>query len=92
MQLVRHCWHVLQAVVVTQSSRTASKLLLDLLLAMDGFFDLDAGGALKADTGTLFGARDVFAATDGLLLATHILEHVAISRALILANHGRVAA
>ena len=38
-------------------------------MAMDGFFGLDAGGLLKADTGTLFGAGDVFAAADALQLA-----------------------
>jgi hypothetical protein len=69
VQLVRHCWHVLQAVVVTQSSRTASKLLIDFALAMDGF-SARVLEALKACTGTLFGAGGVFAAADALKLAT----------------------
>ena len=69
VQLVRHCWHVLQAVVVTQSSRTASKLLLDFALAMDGFSARVLEALRKACTRPLFGARDVFAATDALQLA-----------------------
>ena len=40
---------------------------LDFALWQDGFFGLDAGSPSKACTGTLFGARDVFAAADGLL-------------------------
>ena len=46
-----------------QSSRTAAQQAgFVCSVAMDGFFGLDAGGLLKADTGTLFGAGDVFAA------------------------------
>ena len=70
VQLVRQCWYVLSMLRSCNRPGQRQNCRLDLLLAMDGFFGLELEALRKACTGTLFGAGDVFAATDALQLAT----------------------
>ena len=52
---------------IVQDSSTTWGLVLPW--PHDGFFGLELKALWKAYTGTLFGAGDVFAATDGLLFS-----------------------